>query len=587
METKALRKVLIVPLGGVLLASLQAIPGQEAKPPVRVVPGARQVQTVRPSVVAQVSLDTAKNKVISELYKGQLGRRALFAQPNPLAQGARINGWRAPDEMNVPAKSYFFFVDEMPGANWEHPARYVLVREQTGAVESRAVKTPPRDLSALRPMSPQAEREMIFIRRNASSLLAHMVMKPIVIPKRGKYAVLLSGGWDAGSNYSRYWNDLSSIYKALRQKYRYTDDEIIVLYANGTHSPNADLDGNGTNDVDYAATKANLTTVFNTVATYLNQDGKFFFYSTNHGGQESGHDAILYLWGEWIRDDELAALSKKIVAREAIYVQEQCFSGGMMDDLLQAQTYPCTKPRVCVMTAASYDEVSWSADTEGDYDEYAYYWTAAVFGKTPSGTVVNADANGDGIVSMKEAHEYAKSHDSRSEHPQIGSCVNIACDTDLMGEVGFNPDCVNFNPTTTTAAMVSGRWKVVDGSHWLFDFGSNATEAKRTLEIIKHYQMSQSCFVGRPNPSFQYMLVSGHSPMGAMSGEDCVSFSPATTTVGNVNGRWKVVDGSHWLFDFASNKAEADQTLEIIKNYGFNRSCFVGRPKPSFSYMRK
>jgi hypothetical protein len=148
-------------------------------------------------------------------------------------------------------------------------------------------------------------------------------------------------------------------------------------------------------------------------------------------------------------------------------------------------------------------------------------------------------------------------------------------------------DCISFNPATTTAQQIQGSWKVVDGSHWMFDFGTNKAEAEQTLAIIKNYRMNQSCFVGRPNASFQYMLVSGNSPAGAFAGEDCVSFNPATTTVQQIQGSWKVVDGSHWIFDFGNKESEAKQTLAIIKKYGFTRSCYVGRPGPSFSYLRK
>jgi hypothetical protein len=69
--------------------------------------------------------------------------------------------------------------------------------------------------------------------------------------------------------------------------------------------------------------------------------------------------------------------------------------------------------------------------------------------------------------------------------------------------------------------------------------------------------------------------------------EDCVSSNPATTTAQGVQGNWKVVDGTHWMFDFGTNKGEADQTLAIIKKYGFTYSCFVSRPGPKFTYMRK
>jgi len=69
----------------------------------------------------------------------------------------------------------------------------------------------------------------------------------------------------------------------------YGDDDIVVLYASGTHTPYEDLDGEGTGDVDHSATKANPTKVMKDVGSRLAPDGKFFFYSTNHGGQRRCH----------------------------------------------------------------------------------------------------------------------------------------------------------------------------------------------------------------------------------------------------------------------------------------------------------
>jgi len=148
-------------------------------------------------------------------------------------------------------------------------------------------------------------------------------------------------------------------------------------------------------------------------------------------------------------------------------------------------------------------------------------------------------------------------------------------------------DCISFNPQTAMVKKIQGSWKIVDGSHWMFDFGGKKKEAKKALKIIKKYQMNQSCFVGRPDPSFQYMLSGGNAPAGAFAGEDCLSFNPQTTSVKQAQGRWKIVDGSHWMFDFGSNEDEARKALAIIKKYGFTRSCFVGRPGPSFLYLRK
>ncbi len=542
----------------------------------------------RQPVMAQLSLKQAQTVMTSKIYQGKIGNRALYANPKLKQAGTKIGSWKNPNKLLVSKASWFFFVDEQPGANWEHKASYILVDRASGEVKRIPTMSPPREALDLQPLNTKATAEMKLMKASTRLTLAKMKIKPIRLVKREKYAVLLCGGWNSGSNYARYWNDLQFIFKTLKQKYGYSDSEIIVLYANGTHSPNGDFDGNGTNDIDYAATKANLTTVLNSVARNISSSGKFFFYATNHGGDEPGaHKSNLTLWGENIKDYEFANLAKKITCSEAIYVFEQCFSGGMMDDLLNAQSKPCGKPKVCVMTAARHDEVSWGCDTEGQYDEYVYHWTSAVNGKTPSGTTVNADANGDGKISMKEAHNYAKSKDSRDEHPVIGSCATGACDTTLFVEKPGKEDCLKFNPAKASVVKKNNRWKVVDGSHWLFDFGSNKAEAVKTLNIIKHYGMNQSCYVGRPDPSFKYLLVNGKTPQGAMAGEDCIKFNKNNIQVKKINNRWKIVDGSSWLFDFGSNKSEAVQAFNIIKKYGFTRSCYVGRPDPSFSYLRK
>ena len=148
-------------------------------------------------------------------------------------------------------------------------------------------------------------------------------------------------------------------------------------------------------------------------------------------------------------------------------------------------------------------------------------------------------------------------------------------------------DCVSFNPATTTVRNIDGRWTIVDGNNLLFNFGDRKLEALKALKIIKYYRMDSSCFVGRPDPSFRYLLVNGQAPQGNMPGEDCVGFNPNTIEVRKIDGRWKIVDGSHWLFDFGDKEGEARTAFAIIKKYGFTRSCFVGRPDPSFNYLRK
>lgn len=148
-------------------------------------------------------------------------------------------------------------------------------------------------------------------------------------------------------------------------------------------------------------------------------------------------------------------------------------------------------------------------------------------------------------------------------------------------------DCIPFNYQQAQVRRVNNRWKIVVGNMWLKDFGNNQAEAQQGLRIIRHYRLNKQCFVGRPDPSMEYYLTGNRSPSGALSGEDCTRFNPANVRVSQIGGRWKIVEGSHWIMDFGSKASEAQQALRIIRHHRFTRMCFVGRPNPSMTYFRR
>ncbi|MCD8029718.1 MAG: hypothetical protein LUF85_02470 [Bacteroides sp.] len=73
-----------------------------------------------------------------------------------------------------------------------------------------------------------------------------------------------------------------------------------------------------------------------------------------------------------------------------------------------------------IATACGPDELS-HARSNLLYDEFVYHWISAVAGKTPEGTIVNADYNPDGYITAYEAFLYANTKDSKSETPQYSS----------------------------------------------------------------------------------------------------------------------------------------------------------------------
>jgi len=172
-----------------------------------------------------------------------------------------------------------------------------------------------------------------------------------------------------------------------------------------------------------------------------------------------------------------------------------------------------------------------------------------------------------------------------------GSNRSNYADSDLFAKTTapIAEDCISFNPATAQAALVQNSWKLVNGNMWMLDFGSgpnSQSEAQAAEAIVKRYKFTKQCFVGRPDPSFAYWLVGNASATGSIPKEDCVGFNPANVQVSTTGGLIRMVDGNHALFAFP-NQAEAQRAVQIVKHYGFNNSCFVGRPGPSMTYQRR
>lgn len=321
------------------------------------------------------------------------------------------------------ADSWIYFIDEQPFANWSHQCRYLFISTDNGEVVEKQATYPPVNLEKWRmitefPKLPKGEK-FDFPKR-----------KPISLKSGGTpnncYAVIISGGADTYNNWERYWNDCSAIYLALVNVYGYLDDHIYVLISDGTNSGNdrhlndgsydsspLDLDGDGDSDIQFSATRANITSVFNTLSGLLTAEDFLFIFTTDHGGWESGDDVYLNLWGEIITDDQFAIEVDKVNAGEISTVMGQCHSGGFISDLSQAG-------RV-IATACKADEVSYAMPPDYTYDEFVYHWTAAVASEDAYGNPVDADTNNDGSVSMQEAFTYAEAHDTRPETPQYNS----------------------------------------------------------------------------------------------------------------------------------------------------------------------
>ncbi|MFW5973094.1 MAG: hypothetical protein ACOCTG_03805, partial [Bacteroidota bacterium] len=149
----------------------------------------------------------------------------------------------------------------------------------------------------------------------------------------------------------------------------------------------------------------------------------------------------------------------------------------------------------------------------------------------------------------------------------------------------LDEDCLPFEPENVRIRRDGDQWLLTNGRSRMKLF-SNLPEARLALSIIRHYRLDRHCFVGRPDPSMEYFLVDREAPEGAISGEDCIGFDASNLEVREANGRWTLAEGDHLIMGFPE-AAEAEQAIAVIRKYGFDRTCYVGRPGPSMVYLRR
>ncbi len=94
-----------------------------------------------------------------------------------------------------------------------------------------------------------------------------------------------------------------------------------------------------------------------------------------------------------------------------------------------------------------------------------------------------------------------------------------------------------------------------------------------------------------PDPSFGFnatSLTDLAEQLGALlvtTPDDCLWLDPGKAQARQVAGRWTIVDGDQDVLDFGASEANAERAKAVIRHYGFDRICFVGRPDPPMMYF--
>lgn len=149
-------------------------------------------------------------------------------------------------------------------------------------------------------------------------------------------------------------------------------------------------------------------------------------------------------------------------------------------------------------------------------------------------------------------------------------------------------------------------WEVQNNGQTLYHF-PNEMEAYQTKAVLEYYNVSEACSCGEGKYTtaqgkedasakiMQYQKTARGSGLGdneinsyANGVEDCLPFDPTKLVAKNVDGNWTIVEQpNHLMFSFGDDRQACIDALTLIKKYGYNQTCYIGRANASFNYLKR
>lgn len=185
------------------------------------------------------------------------------------------------------------------------------------------------------------------------------------------------------------------------------------------------------------------------------------------------------------------------------------------------------------------------------------------------------------------------------------SCEKL---TFKKADTEFTENCVEIGALEIEQNS-NGEWEILNDGV-LFKTFPNIEEAYKTLDLLEFYEVKKECSCGwdapkefndKGNLDLKSSLVTYHLTSDGLGigneefnsysneNEDCLPFDPNQLVAKQrANGDWYLIEKpGHLMFHFGQDKEACMNTLKAIKKYGYNQSCFVGRPYPSFQYLKR
>lgn len=312
-----------------------------------------------------------------------------------------------------------FFVDAHPMQGWEHDCYVVEITKTVGNDGQDMITT-------LHRLPPKEEMEPVKVKSKVpQTTIAQMrtVARSSGTPFTSAagnrtYALLIGGVGQDRLEYERWWRDMSFLYTTLTCKIGVPKDHITALlgfgngydwFETGTRAwdPSAqlDLDGDGKNEIVGGIRIENIANALKDIATKVQPGDHLLVVFLTEGGEEKvGSVSYTYLIEGKLIDQQFAQLTNPILEKGAAVnvVLSQACSDGFVKYLTK---------QGCVVTSATLGSQAPLMTRDYSHHEFIHNWTSAIKGATYSNSAVNADINGDGMISLSEAFQFARNND--------------------------------------------------------------------------------------------------------------------------------------------------------------------------------
>jgi hypothetical protein len=266
-------------------------------------------------------------------------------------------------------KSWLVMIDDNPDANFAHPVRWIFIDAGFKShSEIMRQDFPPVVLSDFgKGEAVEFKCRDLTPRKCFSDEIYTPVKYRPVKYRNCRYAVLVSGGINSSSNYSRYPQNIRSMYTMLRNA-GYPKNHIFVYYASGNIALDCDNEDGDNNDatgsdVTAGAIEASIRAKFQALCTSSSSKcGILFSYFTNHGSDNDG----VCLWdvnNNGLENSELyspAELASDVANSKFcrhFMIHDQCFAGDFLPMASDGN-----HDNTVVYAAASATEVSWGRE---------------------------------------------------------------------------------------------------------------------------------------------------------------------------------------------------------------------------------